>query len=340
MRAAVIHTPGAAAKAGDHPAPTAGPGQSLVEVTAAAITPLDLLCASGTSYFGVPATPYVPGVAGVGVIRTSETLEPGTRVWFATSAGSAPGDGSMAEHCVVPDADLVALPDSSVGAVDDAVVAALGLSAVAAWNVLTLSARQAPGETVLVLGAGGVVGQVAIQAARLLGAGRVVAAARSEADLDRARRLGADATVTLSGPPDRDQEPGLDGHRLEQLVADLGTACAGSADVVVDPLCGLPSTAAARVLGPHGRLVNLGSAAGPTASWDSATLRSRSASILGYTNNDLTSAQRRDALLAVVRHAAEGSLSVAHERVPLEEAARGWERQATGTASGRVVLIV
>lgn len=335
MRAAVIRTPGRPPDAADHPAPTSAPGRSLVDVTAAAITPLDLLCASGTSYFGAPATPYVPGVAGVGIVRASEGLAPGTRVWFATSAGMAPGDGSMAEQCVVPDADLVPLSETAESAVDDPVVAALGLSAVAAWNVLTLRARLAPGETVLVLGAGGVVGQVAIQAARLLGAGRVVGAARSVAHRERALAIGADAAVELPSGPARDEEASLDA-----MAAAFESVCAGSVDVVVDPLCGLPATAAARVLGVHGRLVNLGSTAGPTAVWDSARLRSGSAAILGYTNNDLTNEQRRDALLAVVGHAARGDIVVDHERVPLEDAAAGWDRQVTGAAKGRVVLTV
>ncbi|MFL6099707.1 MAG: zinc-binding alcohol dehydrogenase family protein [Actinomycetales bacterium] len=340
MRAAVIRTPGSPPDATEHPAPTSGPGQSLVDVTAAAITPLDLLCASGTSYFGAPATPYVPGVAGVGVVRASDVLAPGTRVWFATSAGMAPGDGSMAEHSVVPDADLVPLHGTAAGtaadaAVDDAVVAALGLSAVAAWNVLTLRARLAPGETVLVLGAGGVVGQVAIRAARLLGAGRVVGAARSAGHRERAVAIGADAAVALPSGPGSDDQAAVD-----EMAAAFEAACEGRADVVVDPLCGLPATAAARVLAVHGRLVNLGSTAGASAVWDSASLRSGTASILGYTNNDLSSEQRRDALLAVVGHAARGDIVVDHERVPLEDAATGWERQVSGTANGRVVLTV
>ena len=69
---------------------------------AAPIVPLDRLCASGTSYFGEPPLPYVPGVQGVGVVAESDAYAVGTRVWFATSAGMAPGDGSLAEWCAVP----------------------------------------------------------------------------------------------------------------------------------------------------------------------------------------------------------------------------------------------
>ena len=89
MRAALIETPGSPAVPGERPEPTRADGEVLVAVSAAPIVPLDRLCASGTSYFGVPATPYVPGVQGVG-------RHDGRIVWFPTSAGMAPGDGSMA----------------------------------------------------------------------------------------------------------------------------------------------------------------------------------------------------------------------------------------------------
>jgi NADPH:quinone reductase-like Zn-dependent oxidoreductase len=292
-------------------------------VSAAPITPLDVLCASGRSYFGVPAMPYVPGVQGVGVVQRSGRFAAGTRVWFPTTAGMQPGDGSLAERCAVADADLVPLPDG----VDDAAVAALGLSAVAAWMGLTWRAALRAGEQVLVLGAGGVVGQVAVQAARILGARRVVAACRSEAARERALAAGADAVVGLGA---EDEVDGLAGR--------LADACGGSVDVVLDPLCGVPASAATRVLAPWGRLVNLGSAAGPTATFDSAALRSRSAAVLGYTNNDLTREQRQDALLQVLGHAAAGRVRVAHEVAPIDRVADAWARQRDGAAQVRIVV--
>jgi len=321
VRAAVLTTPGQAPEYADRPDPTGGQGSTLVEVSAAAITPLDLLCASGTSYFGTPATPYVPGVQGVGVVRSSSVWPEGTRVWFATDAGMKPGDGSMAELCSVLDDDLVPLPQG----VDAAQAAALGLSAVAAWMSLTARAALRPGERVLVLGGGGVVGQVALRAARLLGASRVVAAARSDGARDRSRAAGADEVVALAADDD-----------VVDLAARFEAALGGHADVVVDPLCGLPASAAGLVLGEGGRLVNLGSSAGPTATFDSAALRSRSAAILGYTNNALTKAERRDALTSVLTHAAEGSLRVEHTVLPLSEIRRAWQAQRYGV--GRVVL--
>jgi NADPH:quinone reductase-like Zn-dependent oxidoreductase len=292
-----------------------------VAVTAAPIVPLDLLCASGTSYFGRPATPYVPGVQGVGVVERSGVLPAGTRVWFASSAGMAPGDGSLAERCAVPDADVVPLSAD----VSDASIAALGLSAVAAWMALTWRGRLQPGERVLVLGAGGAVGQVAVGAAKLLGAGRVVAVCRSEEAQGRARRAGADEVVPLSGD-------------VDALVPRLSAAIGGAVDVVIDPVFGMAATAATRVLAEGGRLVNLGGASGDVAELSSAVLRSRSAEVLGYTNNALTVDQRRAALTAVAEHAAAGKLTVAHEVVPLADVADAWRRQAGGDAGARLVL--
>ena len=321
MRAAVLHTPGEAPTFGSHPAPAPAAGHTVVAVTAAPIVPLDLLCASGSSYFGRPATPYVPGVQGVGVVERSDVLSPGTRVWFASNAGMAPGDGGLAERCAVPDADVVPIgPD-----VPDGSLAALGLSGIAAWMALTWRGRLQPGERVLVLGAGGAVGQAAVGAAKLLGAGRVVAVCRSEEAQDRARRAGADEVVPLSGDVDS----------LASRFADAG---GGAVDLVIDPVFGTAATAASRVLADGGRLVNLGGASGDVAEFSSAVLRSRSAEVLGYTNNALTAEQRRAAVTAVAEHAAAGRMAVAHELVPLGEVADAWRRQASGDAGVRLVL--
>jgi NADPH:quinone reductase-like Zn-dependent oxidoreductase len=277
VRAAVIEAPGRPPAVVDREPPDATPEQVPVEVTAAPITPLDLLCASGTSYFGVPVTPYVPGIQGQVSAMCAATAEsPGA----ATSTGSAPWRGELTA-----------------------------------------------GERVVVLGAGGVVGQAAVQLARAGGARRVVAGARSAAGQDRAKQAGADAVVAL------------DSDDVTELAARFEAACDGPVDLVLDPLFGLPAAAAARTLRPGGRLVNLGSSAGETCPIDSSTLRSRSLRLLGYTNNALTPEQRGAALRIVAEHAARGALTVAHEIVPLDDVAAAWQRQASGAAAGRIVLV-
>src|SRR4051794_9230863 len=220
MKAAVLHTPGAPPSYGDHPAPAATSGHSVVRVTAAPVVPLDLLCASGTSYFGVPATPYVPGVQGVGVVESSESYDVDRRVWFSHSAGMGPGDGSMGELCVVPDIDVVPLDPDTTADVPDALAAALGLSGVAAWMALSWRAGLKDGERVLVLGGGGAVGQAGIGAARVLGASTVVAVSRPSS-VERARSAGAEVVVPLAGDADS-LAAALSGH--------------GPFDVVLDPV--------------------------------------------------------------------------------------------------------
>jgi NADPH:quinone reductase len=84
----------------------------------------------------------------------------------------------------------------------------------------------------------------------------------------------------------------------------------GRLDLVLDPVWGMPAEAALRVLSPHGRLVNLGSSAAPLAALGSATLRSGTLSVLGYTNNALTA----------------GHLTADRETLPLAKAAEGWSR--------------
>src|SRR5258707_14255951 len=153
MRAAVLYGHGQPPEYCRHPAPRRQPGQGLIRVTAAPVNPLDLLCAPGTSYFGAPTLPYVPGTQGVGVIEQADTLTTGQRVWFSGSAGLAPGGGSLAELCVVDEAGVLPGP----GTVSDDLAAALGLSAIAAWMALPWRGGIRPGGHVRMLGASGTV---------------------------------------------------------------------------------------------------------------------------------------------------------------------------------------
>ncbi|HEV2582888.1 MAG TPA: zinc-binding dehydrogenase [Ktedonobacteraceae bacterium] len=303
------------------PIPQRGSGQALVRVLAVPISPLDLLCASGTSYFGAPKLPYIPGTQGVGIVMEADVLASGQRVWFSCDAGMKPGDGSMAQYCLIEEASALALPAE----IESDLAAALGLSAIAAWMALTWRGRLQPGEQVLVLGASGAVGQVAVQAARLLGAGRVIAASRDKDGLALALSRGADAAVDLSGDD------------VDEVSRRIAAACDGPLQLVIDPVWGLPAEAAGRVLATGGRFVNIGSAAGASARFESAIVRSRLHNILGYTNNALTHEQKAQALSQILTHAAAGRCTVEREMVPLAQAGSAWERQA---ASARRKLIL
>lgn len=322
MRAAVLRGHGQPPEYGQHPVPRRAAGQALIRVTAAPVNPLDLLCASGVSYFGAPALPYVPGTQGVGVIEQADSFPAGQRVWFSGSAGIAPGDGTLAELCVADEIAILPLPDT----VSDDLVAALGLSAIAAWMALTWRGGLQPGEHVLVLGASGTVGQVGIQVARLHRAGRVIAACRDAHGRQRATGLGADVVVDLTGD---DPAP---------IAGRLAEASAGRLDLVLDPVWGIPAEAATRVLSQGGRLVNLGSAAGQAASLSSATLRGGALSVLGYTNYALSPEQKAAALGEILGHAAAGLIDTDRETLPLAEIGSGWA--SCGTAPHRRAVMI
>ena len=200
--------------------------------------------------------------------------------------------------------------------VDDTVAAAFGLSGVAAWSALNLRARLQAGERVLVLGAGGAVGQAAVGVAARAGRGPGRGRVPRRGGVDRARRNGADAVVTLPESGD-----------VDELAAAMTEALDGPADVVVDPVFGWVAEAACRAMAPRGRLVNLGGSAGDAASLSSAVIRGKSLDVLGYTNNALTSEQRAEALTSVLALAGDGRVFVEHHVRPLAEVADAWSRR-------------
>jgi NADPH2:quinone reductase len=303
MHAAVLHEHGATPVYEEFEEPVAGDGQAVVEVAVAGVNPVDVRKAAGTFVSGPPPLPSVVGSEGVGRIAGD-----GRRVYF--DAPVAPF-GAFAERVLVRAEDPIELPD----AIDDGVAVALGIAGLAAWLPLAWRVQLRPGETVLVLGATGVVGQIAVQAARLLGAGRVVAAGRDRAMLARAAQLGADAIVDMTTVAAGDE-----------LTAAFREAAGGDVDVVHDPLWGTPAAAALEALGVGGRLVQLGQSAGAEATLSSASIRGRQLDIRGYLNFLVPADVRRDAYRTLVEHAVGGRIAVEGERVPLADVADAWER--------------
>ncbi len=315
MHAAVLHRYGATPRCEAFEEPTAGDGEVVVEVAVASLNPVDVRRASGTFATGAPPLPSVVGMEGVGLVADG-----GARVYF--DAPVAPF-GAMAERTLVRAEDLHELPEG----IDDALAASLGVAGLAGWLPLAWRARLQPGETVLVLGATGIVGQVAVQAAKLLGAGRVVAAGRDPELLERAAALGADATVELRAHDDDDA-----------LADAFRAAAAGDLNVVLDPLWGAPAVAALEALAPRGRLVQLGQSAGAEATVSSAVVRGRQLDVLGYSNFNVPGAVKREAYATLVGHAAAGRIAIELERVPLRDVADAWARVQAG-ARRKLVLV-
>jgi NADPH:quinone reductase-like Zn-dependent oxidoreductase len=308
LRAAVLHEYGVPA-AGDFQEPSAAPGQAVVEVLAAGVNPVDVAICAGRFYAGRPPLPCVAGREGVG------TLD-GERVYF--DAPIAPF-GSMAQRARVDPSSTYSVPDG----VEDGVAVALGISGLAAWLSLTWRAELKAGEHVLVLAASGVLGQIAVQAAKLLGAGHVVAAARSPEGLERCLELGADAAVRL----DEADLPGA-----------LEAAGEGRIDVVLDPLFGEPFVAALGAASFGARLVQIGAGAGAQASVPSAAIRGKMLVIMGHTNFAAPPQVKREAYTRMAELAAAGQLTVTSDAMPLERVAEAWERLAAGTHS-KIVLV-
>jgi NADPH2:quinone reductase len=320
MRAAVISEYKSPPALADRDEPQPSDGKAVLELRAAGLNPADLAVASGTFPFGSPPLPYVPGIEGVGIVVRSARFAPGTRV-FASGRGLGIGaDGSFSERFAAADEALVEVQKG----VDDVVAAALGVVGLAAWMPLAWLTLVRPGETVLVLGATGSVGSVAVQAARILGAGRIVAAGRDAARLERARELGADAVVEIDG---------------EGLAERLRDACAGTPPTVVfDALWGPPLEAALAAAAPGARIVHLGQSAGPTATLASGIVRGKQLQILGYSNFAVPQDAIADGYRDLLGHAAAGRIRVDAEAVPLESVAEAWARQAQGPGTKLVIV--
>jgi NADPH:quinone reductase-like Zn-dependent oxidoreductase len=300
MRAAILREYDATPDLGDFDEPGDKDGAVVAEVLAAGLNPVDVRKAAGV--FPLAPKPPLPSVAGwEGVARMPD----GSRAYFADPP---PPWGALAERTLLRPAETFPVPYG----VDDGVAVALGIAGSAGWLALEWSAKLREGETVLVLGASGTVGQVAVQAAKLLGAGRVVAAARSESGLARAAELGADATVRIG---------------RDDLAASLMGATDGGADVILDPLWGEPAAAALKAVREGARMVQVGHSAGPSAPIVPAPLRPARVDIRFHGASSVPDEVKRLAYETMADHLVAGELVVDVERIPLDDVADAWRRQ-------------
>ena len=287
MRAAQVH------ELGSFPEPVEVADTGELEVAAVALNPLDLAIAAGRFYGGHPPLPYIPGCEAV--------VRAGDRRLYLRGDGRGVGkDGFLVERVSYPEELAIDVPDG----LDDGVAAACGIAGVAGWMPVA-RAEVSPDDRVLVLGATGSVGRVAVQAAKLRGA-RVVASGRDETRLKEARELGADTTVLLGEPYEEEF------------------------DVIIDPLWGEPLADALSAAAPRARIVHLGQSAGPTATLPSGTVRGKELRILGYSAFMLTPEELREAYGEVARAVLDGRLRFEVERFPLERVADAWKAQASG----------
>ncbi len=318
MHAAVLHALGKPPRFEKFPEPAPGDGEVLVHVCAAALKPVDKQLAGGKHFASPRELPVVCGVDGVG------RLEDGTRVYFA---GPQRPNGAMAERTAVRRVQCFSVPEE----LDDETAAAIPNPGVSAWLSLKQIAKLAPGETVLILGATGVTGRLAVQIAKILGAGRVVAAGRNERALGTLHELGADATIPL-GQPDQ-----------ELTKAFRREAGEKGFQVIIDYLWGPPTEALLTAItcaefaiaAQEIRLVEVGESAGPAITLPAAVLRSVPLRILG-TGGIPPWDVLTEALRTVMNDVGTGKLRIETERVALADIEEVWERDAGGR---RLVVI-
>ena len=318
MKAAVLHEFGGIPRYEDFPDPVAADGEVIIEVKAVAVETVDKMVAAGTHFASkqfMPQVPAIPCFDGVGA------LPDGTVVGFGNTR---PPYGALAEKTVVAASNTVPMPEG----MEPAVAVVLG-TAITGFCIKTAAGFTA-GETVLIQGATGVAGRLAVKVARLLGAGRIVGSGRDDEALQDVLALGADAVINTAVADD-------------ELVQAFTEARGEGYDVVLDFLWGRPTDMLLRSLVPDAltlakptRLVQVGQSAGPTVSLAAESVRTSGVEIYGAAKGfDATT--MGDAYGQIVQWATDGTLTFDLERVPLSQIETAWQR--TDLRGKRLVVV-
>jgi NADPH:quinone reductase-like Zn-dependent oxidoreductase len=314
MKAAIVVEAGKTPVYGDFRDPEPAPGKQIIRVSACALSHVTRNRASGTHYSSQGALPFVPGVDGTGLTTSGE------RIYFLMPEHPY---GGMGELCLVDERHCAALPDG----LNAQLAAAIAIPGMSSWAALLERARMTAGETVLINGATGTSGRLAIQVAKHLGAGKVVATGRRPGEDLKA--LGADVVVQLS--EDRDA--------LEKVFKRVFH---DGVDIVLDYLWGASAETlivAAAKAAPEGvpiRYVEIGSISGRDISLPSAALRSSSLQLMGSGMASVPLARLLAAVSGVLQAAGPAGFRAAVEARPLSDVGRAW---AAAGADSRLVLV-
>ncbi|MFZ6655606.1 quinone oxidoreductase family protein [Undibacterium sp. TJN19] len=317
MKAALVKEPGTAPVYADFIEPVATEGIERITVQASALSQVTKSRASGKHYSSSAQSAFVPGIDGTG-LRAD-----GTRVYFVLP--EAPY-GGMAEYCLVKTAHCIPLPET-LDAVSAAAIAIPGMSA---WAALQERGRLLKGETVLINGATGVSGRLAVQIAKYLGAGKVIATGRNTAVLDTLHALGADVTIHLL------QEQAALEHAFQQQFQQ-------GVDIVLDYLWGesaellLVSAARAAPEAVPIRFIQIGAASGSDINLPSAVLRSSSIELMGSGIGSIPMPRIFESIRQVLEAAVPGGFVIATKPVPLSEVESHW---ANDESAARLVFTV
>jgi NADPH:quinone reductase-like Zn-dependent oxidoreductase len=315
MEAAIVWEAGKPPVYGEFKDPSPSEGESLIAVAAAALSPLAKSRASGAHYSSSGRFPFVAGVDGVG------RLDGGRRVYFILPREPY---GAMAERTVAPASQCVPLPD----ALDDIVAAAIANPGMSSWAAFKERARLVAGESVLINGATGTAGRLAVQIAKYLGAKKVIATGRNVEILKSLASLGADVAIPLVE----------DADALEDA---LKRQFAEGVDVVIDYLWGKSAErlliAAAKAAKPFVpiRFVQVGSAGGSDIVLPSAVLRSSRIELLGSGLGSVPADRLVAAIAELLQAAVAAGFQIAAKAVALSEVESAW---AKDTGEKRIVF--
>ncbi len=316
MKAAIVERTGQAPGFGIFADPMPAPGMRIVRVSASAISHVTKSRASGAHYSADGALPLVAGIDGVGID------EAGRRVYFILP--EAPF-GGLAERCLVDARRCIALPEG-LGDVDAAAMAIPGMSS---WAAFVERAHLRAGETVLINGATGASGRLAIQVAKHLGAKKVIATGRNEAAFAELRALGADVAIALT--PDRDTlEQAFKAQFREGVDVVLDYVWGSSAEVLI---------VAAAKAGPEAvpiRYVQIGAISGADITLPSAALRSSALQLMGSGIGSIPQPRILAAIRGVLEAAPAAGFRVATRTLPLADIADAWD---AGDAESRIVVV-
>jgi NADPH:quinone reductase-like Zn-dependent oxidoreductase len=316
MKAAIVTELGKPPAYGDFSEPTARPGEKLIRVSTAALSQLTRGRASGRHYSSSGSLPFVVGVDGVGVD------ESGKRIYFALP--SAPY-GSMAEKTLVRASHCVEVPNG----LDDVKAAAMANPGMSSWAALTERAKFQSGETVLINGATGTSGRLAVQIAKYRGAKKIIATGRNLEVLNSLRSLGADVVIPLTG----NQEELNDALRKQFQDSPI--------DVVLDYIWGksaeqiLLTGAKYSQEGFPIRFIQIGTVSGADIQLPGAVLRSSAIQLMGSGMGSISLERLVASVGEVFKAAVHANFRMDSEVFPLSKVESAWVKES---GSDRIVF--
>jgi NADPH:quinone reductase-like Zn-dependent oxidoreductase len=313
VKAAVVSSFGKPPRYGEFDDPNPQHDEILINVKAAALSQLVRAQAAGKHYSSTTTLPFVPGVDGVG------RLADGKRVYFAFPRSPF---GAMGQRTVVKPAMCIPLPDE----LDDVTAAAAANPGMSSWAALTERAGFERGESVLINGATGAAGRLAIQIAKFIGAKKVVATGRNQSSVKGLPELGADVVIALDQSPKKLVDEFRNQIKNNGVNIILDYLWGTSAESLLAALAGHASGPAA----PRIRYVQIGSISGQTINLPAQVLRSSGVELLGSGLGSVSNEGLIRSIAGLMNAIIPGKFTIGAEAIPLAEVETAWIARGEG----------